>query len=78
MTDRQDTIAKFLCERVGRATLRPETSLIESGLLDSLMVLEVVAFLEATFPVTLEAEDITLDNFETLAAIEALVESRVG
>jgi len=42
------------------------------------MVLEIVSFLEAELDVTLEAEDITLDNFETLSAIADLVDRRRG
>jgi len=73
MSDLQENIAEFIAARVGKASIAPTASLIESGLVDSLIVLEVVGYLEAEFGVEFTPEDITLENFETVEAIETLV-----
>ena len=73
MSDLQESIAEFIAARVGKASIAPGASLIESGLLDSLIVLEVVGYLEAEFGVEFRPEHITLENFETVVAIESLV-----
>lgn len=44
-------------------------SLVASGLIDSIGVLGLVGFLEEEFNIELEADDVTLDNFDTIAAM---------
>ena len=53
--------------------LNGTTYLIEEEILDSLGIFSMVTFLETRFAITFEPEDITIDNFETLDAISALV-----
>jgi acyl carrier protein len=59
-------------ELVGQPELLPlknDTSLLESGILDSLSVLKLVLFLERQFGVVVAAEDLMPENFETVEAI---------
>ncbi len=49
--------------------LENTTSLIESGILDSLSVLELATFLEQQFGVVVAPEDLIPENFETIDAI---------
>jgi acyl carrier protein len=49
-----------------------------AGLLDSLAVLDVINFLEHRFAIVLNPEDVTEQNFATIAAIAALVERKSG
>jgi acyl carrier protein len=53
--------------------LTDDTNLIEEEILDSLGIFALVEFLETTFGIRIEAEEVVLTNFETLASIEALV-----
>ncbi len=53
--------------------LTDETDLQESGLLDSLTTLSLVAFLEQTFTIQLDPADINAESFRTLGAVTALV-----
>ena len=50
-----------------------DTPLIESGLLDSVGLLELVSFVEASFALTLPLDEFVPDNFRTPAAILAMV-----
>lgn len=48
-------------------------SLLDAGILDSLGVMELVAFLEEEFCLTLEDRDLVRDNLDSVAGISALV-----
>lgn len=59
-------------ELVGKPELLPlqnDTSLLESGILDSLSILKLVLFLEDQFSVVVDTEDLIPKNFETVEAI---------
>ena len=53
-----------------------DEDLLGSGLLDSLSVMSLVHFIEQEFRVAIPAEDVTIDNFVSLAAIEAYLARR--
>jgi acyl carrier protein len=46
--------------------------------MDSLGLTQLVAFLEEEFDIEIDGDDVTLDNFQTVAHIERLVESKIG
>jgi len=60
-----------------RATINADTELIEEGVLDSLAILDLVAFLEDRFKVVMPVEEFVPENFRTPATIAALAE-RLG
>jgi acyl carrier protein len=53
--------------------LRDETSLITSGILDSLAVLGFVSFLEQRFSVELDVYDTSIERFDRIMDIAATV-----
>ena len=70
-------VVDFLAEEVDMepADLLSEASLFNSGLIDSVAVLSTVQFIEEVFDLELEPEQVTLDNFDSIIAIVALVKS---
>ena len=58
------------------AALTDAVPLISTGILDSIAVLKLVAFLEEQFGITLAAHETDVDNLNTLADITRLVESK--
>jgi acyl carrier protein len=54
--------------------LTDDTNLVEEEILDSLGIFALVEWLETTFDIRVEPEEIIMPNFETITAIEALVE----
>lgn len=77
MTDILDQVRVFLAEAKGiSAGDLPSTdsSLLVSGILDSVMMVEMVTFLESSFQISIGDEDLMPDNFETLGSIAAFVE----
>jgi len=57
----------------GQGDLLPDTALIEQGILDSIELLNLVAFLEERFAVALPVDAFVPENFATPAAVAALV-----
>lgn len=60
-----------------RVTLADDTPLLD-GLVDSLQVMRIIAFVEERFEVRLDVAEVTEENFATIATIEALVEGKRG
>lgn len=58
--------------------LSDDQSLIESGLIDSLAVLDLIEFLESQCEVQFDPEDLTAENFDCISSMTALVEKRMG
>jgi acyl carrier protein len=58
--------------------LTDETELKESGILDSLSTLKLVAFLEEQFNVVLEARDLEAGNLATIANIDTLIKTKMA
>lgn len=57
----------------GVANLRDSDSLIESGVIDSLGIMKLLAFLEDTFDIQISDDALVPENFETIEAISLMV-----
>jgi|SRR3990172_7457034 len=53
-----------------------DQSLIGSGILDSLTLLQLISFVEKRFGVQITDREMIPDNFQTIARIKALIESK--
>lgn len=74
-----DRIGGFLREHFPMArkrNLKPTDKLLESGILDSLGVLDLVAFLEEEFQVVVSDEELLPENFQTIENLIAFVRSK--
>jgi acyl carrier protein len=60
----------------GKPDIGPETNL--AGVVDSTAVMEIVVWLEGKYGLEVEVDDITPDNFGTVAALAAYVRKRKG
>lgn len=71
----REEIERFIRENFifGEVSFSPETSFVEGGILDSTSVLELVAFLEDHFGISVAPEEINLENMDSLAKVEAYV-----
>ena len=70
-------VLDFLESRV-RTTLRADQDLFASGLVSSLFAMELVAFLERSYAVDIEGEDLNPEHFQTVRHIVALVHRLQG
>ena len=60
----------------GDLTVADDEDLLGSGLLDSLSVMSLVHFIEQELAIDVPAEDVTIENFVSLAAIDAYLRRR--
>jgi acyl carrier protein len=78
----RDNVRHFILENFlpgeDPKNLTDETELKESGILDSLSTLKLVSFLEETYHVEFEADDLEASNLATIANIERLVSSKAA
>ena len=79
----QDVIAAALVEYLQSAsydhgTIHIETDLLGSGLLDSLLVMDLVCFLESRFQVKMEPADINPSNLRSVSQIAQYVDARAA
>jgi acyl carrier protein len=58
--------------------LADDASLIENDIIDSTAVLELVAFIEDNFRITMSDADIVPANLDSLARISSFIETRAG
>jgi acyl carrier protein len=77
--DTKDVIRQYIIDNLllGQgSTLDDDTSLLDSGALDSTAAMELVAFLEQTFNVQIQDREINPDNLETVNRISAMIERK--
>lgn len=76
----ETTVERFIVDELlvsdGRTKLDPDQSLVSSGVIDSLAILRLIAFLEEQFGIVVEDEEVVSENFETLNVIKAFVEGK--
>ena len=58
--------------------LTDTTPLVSSGIVDSIAILRLVAFLEETFGIQVEAHEATRENFDSIANMVAMVNGKRG
>ncbi len=78
LTATESAIREFLLSEVlydkNLSDLKPEDSLIERGLMDSLSILKTVTFCEEHFGITIPDQEVLPDHFESVRAIAGLVD----
>mgnify|MGYP001003022086 CR=1 FL=1 len=77
---RMETLAKIagFFRRHTQRDLQPDDDIFSLGLVNSLLAVQLVAFVEKEFNITIEDEDLDLDNFKTMNRIVALVEHKTA
>ncbi len=71
-------IKEFLSRFFKSHDLQPEEDIFALGFVNSLLAMQLVAFVEKEFGVRVEDQDLDLDNFRSIRAIAALVERKSG
>lgn len=76
MKDAKDKIKAFLCQFFGNHELQDNDDIFAAGFVNSMFAMQLVLFIEKEFQVTIENEDLDLDNFRTISAIVHLLERK--
>ncbi len=74
MSDLSTQIHTYLQEQYGPFEMNAD--LLESGIIDSLGIVELIGFLEDELSIDFDASTITAANFKNIATIAALVENK--
>jgi acyl carrier protein len=70
-----DRVQRLFVETLNVQAPAPETDLIETGVLDSLALVELLFALEQEFGVTIPLEELDIESFRSVAAIADFVDS---
>jgi acyl carrier protein len=74
LMDRKAVLVEYIKNEIMRnrnAKLADDEDLLSSGILDSLGILQLVAFIEKTFGIRIPDEDVIFDNFQSVSAMTA-------
>ena len=82
MKESVSSVKSGIRDFVGRALndrpLGDDEDIFATGFVNSLFAMELVTFVEGTYGITIESEDLDLDNFRTIARIAELVARKAG
>ena len=77
MANELETLSGYIREEVGyEGELNPDVDLLDARILDSFSVVEMASYIQSSFDVELEAEDLTRENFSSLSNMVALINKR--
>ncbi len=74
--DTKQQIREFLSRFLRDHHLADDEDIFATGYVNSMFAMQLVQFVEGEFGITVESEDLELDNFRTVDAIVALVERK--
>ncbi|MCP4663935.1 MAG: acyl carrier protein [bacterium] len=77
MDERKTKIKKFLARFFRNHKLEDEEDIFALGFVNSLLAMQLVNFVEKEFDISIEDEDLDLDNFRTVTNIDALIERKI-
>jgi acyl carrier protein len=72
----QQKIKEFLGRFFRNQDLQPDDDIFALGFVNSLLAMQLVAFVEKEFGIQVEDSDLDLDNFRSIGAIARLVERK--
>ena len=78
MSDRKTKIKDFLSRFFRQHELQDDEDIFALGFVNSLLAMQLVSFIEKEFAVTVEDDDLDLDNFRTVNSIDALIERKLA
>jgi len=74
----RDFVQNDLAISVGISAVQDDESLQESGIIDSLQILRLVTFLEETFEIQIQENEIISQHFHTIEAIDRFVLAKLS
>lgn len=78
MDSTQEKIKEFLSRFFKSHDLGPDEDIFALGFVNSLLAMQLVAFVEKEFGIRVEDEDLDLDNFRSIGAIARLVAKKTA
>jgi len=69
----KEAIRRFVARSINIPDLQDDDDLFESGLVNSLFAVQLMTFLEKTFAIDVEADDLDILNFKSVNAATSFV-----
>lgn len=79
MSDYANNVRGFIAENFlfrADAEIADDQSLLDSGVMDSTGVLELIAYLESTYGISVADEEIVPDNLDSISRVTAYLASK--
>ena len=74
----KETVRQFILSSINIPDLRDDDDLFELGIANSLFAIQLMTFIEKTFALEVEMEDLDIENFKSLNAATAFVMKKKG
>ena len=74
--DTKAEIRQFLRKHFKDYNLRDDEDIFSLGFVNSLFAMQLVLFVEQTFHITVEDDDLDIDNFRTINALASLIQRK--
>jgi methoxymalonate biosynthesis acyl carrier protein len=74
----KETVRQFILSSINISDLRDDDDLFELGIANSLFAIQLMTFIEKTFALEVEMEDLDIENFKSLSASTAFVMKKSG
>ena len=69
----RETVRRFILSSIYIAHLDDDANLFESGIVNSLFAVQLMTFIEKTFAIQVEMDDLDIENFKSVNAATAFV-----
>ena len=76
LEENKATMRSFLSQTFRDDVLRDDDDIFESGMVNSLFAMQIVEFVESEFHISVDEDDLEVDNFRSLDAIAAFIERK--
>jgi acyl carrier protein len=77
-----DTLSRFFAQegasREPGFIVEPDTDIVAAGLVDSMAIFRLIAFVEEAFAITIGPDEVVIENFQTLRAVRNLIVRKLG
>ena len=78
MENSMEKLLEILKEIKNDIDFETETGLVDSGLIDSLEIVEIITAIEAEYGIEIDPDDIDPDNFQSAEAMWNMIEKILG
>ncbi len=81
MDQQKELVKNFIIESFlfgEEEKLKDDTDFFRSGIIDSTGIIELVGFIESSFPVKVEDEELVVNNFSSLNNVSAYLDRKLN
>lgn len=72
----RDEVRKFLSRYIRITEFQDDTNILDSMMVNSLFIMQLVAFVEDHFDIALDNDDIVMEHFMNINSIADLIETK--